>query len=113
PQLIVGTLVGFFRNLLLAKAGLREGRDPKDVFREIKPQIKEQYGGFYQRKLGEYLAFLGRISEAEVLRWLTDLERIDRRIKRTEGSPKELLQAFLIGFGRAASGRRVTSPGRR
>ncbi|MHB8056173.1 MAG: DNA polymerase III subunit delta, partial [Candidatus Aminicenantales bacterium] len=52
PQLIVGTLVGFFRNLLLAKAGLREGRDPKDVFREIKPQIKEQYGGFYQRKLG-------------------------------------------------------------
>jgi DNA polymerase-3 subunit delta len=113
PQLIVGTIVGFFRNLLLARTRLREGRDPKDVFREIKPQISEKFGSFYQRKLGEYLSFLGRITDADVLRWLTDLERIDRRIKTTDVSPKGLIQAFLIGFDQSALGRRVTSPGRR
>jgi len=113
PEIIVGTLTGFFRNLLLAKTGLREGRDPKDVFREIKPQISEKFGGFYQRKLGEYLSFLGRITDTDVLRWLTELERIDKRIKTTDGSPKGLIQAFLIGFERSVWGRRVILPGRR
>lgn len=113
PELIVGVLTGFFRDLLLAKTALREGRDPKDVFREVKPRITESYGGFYQRKLREFLAFLGRITAADAAGWLADLERIDRRIKKTEIDPETLIQVFLIRYGRAVSGRRVTSPGRR
>jgi len=113
PELIVGTLTSYFRNLLLARTGLREGRDPKEIFREIKPQITEKFGGFYQRKLGEFLAFLNGITDADVAGWLADLERLDRRIKKTDGDPRALIQAFLVGYGRTVSGRRITSPGRR
>ena len=113
PEIIMGTLTTFFRNLLLARTGLREGGDPKDIFREVKPQITEKYGGFYQRKLGEFLAFLNRITDADVAGWLEELERLDRRIKGTDLDPRSLIQAFLIGYGRTLSDRRVTSPGRR
>jgi DNA polymerase III delta subunit len=113
PELILAVLSGFFRNALLAKAGLREGRDPKEIFREIKPQISEKYGGFYQKMLGEYFALLGRIKDADLLRWLTELEDMDRKIKSTNALPKEMIQAFVVSFGRKTEGRRVTSPGRR
>jgi len=112
PELILGVLAGFFRNLHLAKAGLREGRDPKDVFREAKPQISEKYGGFYQKMLGEYLGLLGRIKDSDVLRWLTELEDMDRRLKTTDVSPREMIQAFIVSYGRATGSRRVTSPRR-
>jgi len=113
PELILGVLAGFYRALLLAKAGLREGRDPKDVFREAKPQVSEKYGGFYQKMLGEYLSLLGRTKEADLLKWLSELEDIDRRLKTTDVSPREMIQAFIVGYGRTAGARRVTSPGRR
>ena len=113
PQLIVGMLTGYFRNLLLARTGLREGRDPKEIFREVKPQITEKFGAFYQRKLGEFLAFLNRTTDADAAGWLADLERIDRQIKKTDVDPRALIQAFLVKYGRTVSGRRVTSPGRR
>ena len=113
PQLIMGTFVTFFRNLLLAKAGQREGRDVKEIFREIKPQISEKFGGFYQKMLGEYFALLGRIKDADLLRWLTELEDMDRKIKSTNALPKEMIQAFVVSFGRKTAGRRVNSPGRR
>ncbi|MBN1938983.1 MAG: hypothetical protein JW843_05330, partial [Candidatus Aminicenantes bacterium] len=101
-----------FRTLHLAKAGLREGRDPKDVFREAKPQVSEKFGGFYQRMLGEYLGLLDRTRDADILRWLTELQEIDRRLKSTDLPPREMLQAFIVSYGRTAGGRRVTSPRR-
>ncbi|HOF83178.1 MAG: DNA polymerase III subunit delta [Acidobacteriota bacterium] len=113
PEMILAVLSGFFRTALLAKAGLREGRDPKEVFREAKPSISERFGGFYQRMLGEYLALLGRIKDADLLRWLEELEDMDRRLKSTAAAPKEMIQAFVVGYGRKAPGRRITSPGRR
>ncbi|MCX6567006.1 MAG: DNA polymerase III subunit delta [Candidatus Aminicenantes bacterium] len=113
PQLIMGTLVAFFRNLLLAKAGQREGRDPKEIFQEIKPQISEKFGGFYRTKLRQYFDLLGRITDTDILRWLSELEEMDRRIKSTGISPKEMIQAFVVSFGRKTAGRRVNSPGKR
>jgi len=111
-ELILAVLSGFFRGAHLAKTELREGRDPKEVFRTAKPQITEKMGGFYHRMLGEYLALLGRIRDADLLRWLAKLEETDRRIKSTNNSPRELIQAFVIEYGKSA-GRRVISPGRR
>ena len=113
PEYILAVLSGFFRNALLAKAGLREGRDPKEIFREAKPNITEKFGGFYQKMLGEYLAMLGRIKDADLLLWMTELEEMDRRVKSTKVAPKEMIQAFVVSYGRKAAGRRITSPGRR
>jgi len=113
PELVLAVLSGFFRTALLAKAGLREGRDPREIFREAKPGIPEKYGDFYQKMFGEYLALLGRIKDADLLRWLTELEEMDRRVKSTEVAPKEMIQAFVVSFGRKAADRRVTSPERR
>ncbi len=112
PELILSVLAGFFRTLHLAKAGLKEGRDPKDVFREAKPQISEKFGAFYQRMLGEYLALLDRTKEADLLRRLIELEDMDRRLKSTDVSPREMIQTFIAGYGRTAGRRPVTSPRR-
>jgi DNA polymerase-3 subunit delta len=113
PELILAVLSGFFRDLLLAKSGLREGRDPKDVFREVKPQISEKFGGFYQKMLGEYLGLLDRIKDKDLLGWLTELQEMDRKLKSTDVSPKEMIQVFVVSYGRKISGRRITSSARR
>jgi len=113
PELLLAVLSGFFRDLLLAKAGLRDQRDPKEIFREIKPQISEKYGNFFQTKFREYFALVDRIAEADLRKWLGDLERIDLRIKSTDVSPQAMIEAFMIEFGRRGAGRRVTFPGRR
>jgi len=112
PELIFSCLIGFFRDLLLARAGLRDGRDPKEIFRDIKPQISEKFGSFYQTKLKEFFDLVGRISDADLLRRLGELERIDLRIKTTDVEPEAMIQAFLTDFGRTAGGRRITLPGR-
>jgi DNA polymerase-3 subunit delta len=118
PELIFSGLIGFFRDLLLARSGLREGRDPKDIFREIKPQISEKFGSFYQTKLREFFDLVGRISDADLLRRLGELERIDLRIKtmgmqnKDDKSIQTVIEAFIVDFGRPAGGRRITSSGR-
>ena len=67
----------------------------------------------FTKSYREYLALLGRIKDADLLRWLEELEEMDRRLKSTAAAPKEMIQAFVVGYGRKAPGRRITSPGRR
>ncbi|MCK7501274.1 MAG: hypothetical protein MZW92_72525 [Comamonadaceae bacterium] len=48
--------------------------------------------------LGEYLGQLGRISDPDILRWLMELEDMDRRLKTTDSSPREMIQAFIVSY---------------
>ncbi len=76
------------------------------------PRFRKNSADFTRRMLGEYLGLLGRIKDADLLRRLTELEDMDRRLKSTDVSPREMIQAFIVSFGRTAGGRRVTSPRR-
>ncbi|MDD8026413.1 MAG: DNA polymerase III subunit delta [Acidobacteriota bacterium] len=111
-QVLMGYLAGFFRDLLLGRIGLTEGRDRRLIFAEVRPQIKETWRTLYNEKFKAYFAVLDRLSAAELTRLLTNLEEIDVLIKTTETEAKPLLEAFLYDFGRAIGRPIVTSPGR-
>ncbi len=112
PQLIMGYLASFFRDILLGRIGLAEGRDRRQIFAEVRPQIKETWRQLYNEKFGNFFGVVDRLSEAELLRLLTALEEIDLQIKTTDSETKPLLEAFLYDFGRTIGRPPVTSRGR-
>jgi len=112
PQVLMGYLAGFFRDLLLGRIGLSEGRDRKAVFAEVRPNIKEAWRQLYSEKFRSYFDLVDKLSLAEMTRLLTALEEIDLRTKTSEVEAKPLLQAFVYEFGRSIGRGDVTSRGR-
>jgi DNA polymerase-3 subunit delta len=112
PQVLMGCLASFFRDILLGRIGLAEGRDRRQIFAEVRPQIKETWRQLYNEKFGNFFGVVDRLPEAELLRLLTALEEIDLRIKTTDSEAKPLLEAFLYDFGRTIGRPPVTSRGR-
>lgn len=112
PQVLMGSLAGFFRDLLLARIGLAEGRDRRQIFAEVRPQIKESWRQLYNEKFGSFFGVVDRLPEAELLRLLTALEEIDLLTKTSDTEAKPLLEAFLYDFGRTIGRPPVTSRGR-
>ena len=102
PMYILGTISGFFRDLLMAKAWLREReKDKKEIFRALRPRIQESWGGLYREKFEEFFALAEGIPQAQLSRELRALERIDLLLKSSDALPQPLLEAFLSAyFGR-------------
>lgn len=112
PQVLMGYLAGFFRDLLLGRIGLAEGRDRKAIFAEVRPNIKEAWRQLYQEKSRAYFDLVDKLPMAELARLLASLEEVDLRTKTSETEAKPLLQAFLYDFGRTIGRAGVTSRGR-
>jgi DNA polymerase-3 subunit delta len=96
----LGLLAGFLRDLLLARIGLRQGRERREIFREIRPNIKEHYG-FYAEKLRAFFGVAEALTDETMARLAGDLERLDVRLKSTDSDAKALFEAFICDFGRA------------
>jgi DNA polymerase III subunit delta len=107
-EMMLGTLAGFFRDLLYGRIGLLQGRDRREIFREIRPGIKEFYK-YYPEKLRAYFAAVERFSDDEFARMAADLERLDMKIKTTDSDPRALFEALFCEFGRAVRRPAVTS----
>ena len=107
-EMMLGTLAGFFRDLLYGRIGLLQGRDRREIFREIRPGIKEFYK-FYPEKLRAYFAAVESFSDDEFARMAADLERLDMKIKTTDSDPRALFEALFCEFGRAVRRPAVTS----
>jgi len=96
PSYILGTIAGFFRDLLTAKVWLREkSKDKKEIFRLLRPRILENWGGLYREKFEDLFSQVERISQAELSRELGELERLDLKLKSSDSLPQPLLEAFL------------------
>ncbi len=100
PEYILGIVSNFFRGILAAQDGLREGRDKKDIFRSLKPQIRESYGRWYFDRLNEFFALVEGFSGRELDELLQSLGRIDARLKTSDVSPKVELEAFVVDYCR-------------
>ncbi len=107
---IVNSLAGLFRDFLLARTGLEAGRDRREIFKEIRPRIQQNWGTFYNAKLRAFFGAVERIPAAAADRLLEDLEGLDLKLKSTEADEQTLLTAFFYDFGRA--GRREGSTSR-
>jgi DNA polymerase III delta subunit len=100
PERLVSSLANFFRDLLLAKLWLREGRDRKEVFAFLKPQIKEGFVKLYREEFRALFSLLEATSLADISRAIEELEKIDRAIKTGDVSERALLEGFVIEYCR-------------
>ena len=114
PEHILGQLVKYFRNLLWAKACLRDKtKTPREIFAEVAPGIKETMGSFYTRKFGAFFGLVERLSIDDLRQILGELTRVDGLIKTSDVPPQAALESFLFFYERLGPTGRVTSrPGR-
>ena len=108
PENIMRELAKFFRDLLLAKLWLAEGRGRKEIFAFVKPQIKENYVKLYADEFRALFSVADRLSLAEISASVRDLERIDRSIKTTGDTIEPLIERFVVEYCR-----RLQRPGER
>jgi DNA polymerase III delta subunit len=101
PEYIMGLIVRFFRDILIAKLWLKEKeKDKKEIFRELKPQIKEKFGSFYTTKFRQFFDLVEGISRKDLTRLLNKLRKIDLRFKTSGLSLQPLLEGFLLEYSR-------------
>ncbi len=98
PENVVRVLANFFRDLLLAKLWLQEGRDRREIFSFLKPQIKETFGKLYTDEF-RILFFLVDSLPLEELNWvIRELEKIDLLVKTSDANAQALVETFLIEY---------------
>ncbi len=99
PELVLGTIGGFLKRLVMAKSLLREGKDRREVFGEMKGKP-------------DFYATVDAISARDLGRLLEELQAADLKIKSSDVNGRTLLESFLAFYGRVRKGRRSISPGR-
>jgi DNA polymerase III delta subunit len=101
PEFILGMMVRFFHEILLAKLWLKEKeKDRKAIFKELKPHIHEGYGRFYMIKFREFFSFVEKVSASELNHCLDELAKIDLKMKTSDASVQTLLESFLYEYCR-------------
>jgi DNA polymerase III delta subunit len=99
PELLLGIIGKFLREIFLAKIWLKERtKDKKAVFQALKPRIQEKFGSFYATKFKEFFRVVDGISMEDLNRHLEHLGRIDMAIKTSDQSPLVLFEGFLFEF---------------
>lgn len=96
PEQVLFNLVTFCRDVQAAKAGLAEKRDRNEIFKELKPQIKEQWKDWYGRMLKEYFDLVESFSQPALVRLITQLEQMDLKIKTSDTPAQPLLESFIF-----------------
>ncbi len=99
PEIILGIMVKFFREIFLAQLMLKEkNTDKKAIFKELKPHIHENFGNFYVEKFREFFSFVERIPMKDLKHFLGELENVDLKIKTTGLNPRTLMESFLFDY---------------
>jgi DNA polymerase III delta subunit len=98
-EFILGMMVRFFHEILLAKLWLKEkDKDRKAIFKELKPHIHEGFGEFYVTKLRQFFSLVERISVNEINHHLGELGKVDFKMKTSDASVQTLLESFLYDY---------------
>jgi DNA polymerase III delta subunit len=101
PEYILGAIARFFRSVLLAKLWLRENKkDKKEIFKELKPHIKEKFGSFYTSKFRQFFEMIESVSQKDLTILLNELEKVDLAYKTSGLSLQTLLEGFLLVYCR-------------
>lgn len=110
--LVLGSVAGFLKNLLLAKSLLRENRDRREIFKIIRPNINENWRDLFERKLREFFAAVDSLSFGDLGRLIAELRSADLKIKTTDVSGRILIESFVAEYCRLRKAGGIISPGR-
>ena len=102
PEILVGRLTGFFRNVLAAQTWLREKSRSKDeIFQGFFPYISKTYADLYRRKYDDFFGAVEGLAPGELNALLAKLRQLDRTLKTTsakDAAAKILFETFLREF---------------
>jgi len=107
PEHTIRVFANFFRDLLLAKLWLREGRDRKEIFAFLKPQIREIWS-LYSTEFKALFSLLERLSLGEINWAIRELGKIDLAVKTMDVSEQLLIERFVIEYCRRQQPRERT-----
>jgi DNA polymerase-3 subunit delta len=107
--MMLGSVAAFLKNLLLAKALLRENRDRREILKIVKPKVPEHK---YQKALPQFFAAVDNLSSRDISRLIAELRSADLKIKSSDVSGQTLIESFVADCCRLRKAERVTSPGR-
>jgi DNA polymerase-3 subunit delta len=109
--MVLGSVAAFLKNLLLAKALLRENQDRRETFRIAKPTIHENYT-FFQDSFRQFFSAVDSLSSRDLGRLIAELRSADLKIKTSDVSGRTLIESFVADYCRLRKAGSVTSPGR-
>jgi DNA polymerase III delta subunit len=99
PEVIIGRLAAYFRNILTAQAWLREKSQTKDaVFQHFFPYIQKTQTDFYRRKFDGFFSVVEGLSRSDLNSVLRELEKADVKIKTSDTGEQTVLEVFLKGY---------------
>jgi DNA polymerase-3 subunit delta len=115
PEVILGRLAGFLRNVLAAQTWLREkSRTRDEIFQALFPQIQKGWS-LYNDKSRDFFGAVDGLSPAELNALLAKLRQLDRTLKTAstkDAGEKILFEGFLQEFCLARQKRLIISPER-
>ena len=107
PEYVLGSMVGLFRDLLLARLWLREGKERREIFQTLRPKLQPFFTDYdlIFRSFFEVAAD----TRNDVLRWaLGELEGIDALVKTSDVPAEAMITGFVVDY----CARRRAKPGR-
>jgi DNA polymerase III delta subunit len=99
PEHVIRVLANFFRDLLLAKLWLKEGRDRKEIFGFLKPQLQPTWPS-YAKEFKALFSLIDTLSFEEILRAVREMEKIDISLKSQDVAVEPLLERFAVEYCR-------------
>jgi DNA polymerase-3 subunit delta len=110
--MLLGQMSSYLRDILAAQAMIREGKDRREIFRELRPSIQESWRDLYNRKFAALFGAVDSVSPRDLEKLIRRLSEIDRRKKSMEASPRSMLEALIVEYAEIRRRGRITSPGR-
>lgn len=99
PEIIVGTIAQFFKDLFLAREWLEQGKTEEAIFHKLRPWIKESYGDFFQMKINNFFRAVFSLNEPDLSLAIAKLHSIDQALKSGGKEQCELLiEEFLSWY---------------
>lgn len=95
PEIIVGAIAQYLKDLLLAREWLDQGKSEEAIFHKLRPWIKESYRDFYQMKLNQFFRAVFSLSEVDLNQAIAKLRFIDQALK---SGAKEQLDVLIVEF---------------
>jgi DNA polymerase III subunit delta len=99
PEHVIRVLANFFRDLLLAKLRLKEGRDRKEIFGFLKPQLQPTWP-IYATEFKAFFLLLEKLPLEEILWAVREMEKIDLSLKTLDIEVEPLLERFAVEYCR-------------
>ncbi len=113
PEILLGRMAGFFRNVLAAQTWLREKSRTKDeIFQGFFPSISKTYADLYRRKYEDFFGVVEGLTPGELNALLAKLRELDRTLKTTsakDAAAKILFETFLREFSLARKKKTIIS----